>query len=132
MRTHPPNHAPGSQKPHPFLTARPLQFVNHKPCVPGGDTPRPGAPPTRVDPAHFRGRAGFMEPLRPSAALRPIKGGGLDWGLGPVQAQKTGNAKSLRQCNHDYLRPRTAQCLVLGVTLRQGEQEAGDQSISLQ
>lgn len=48
-----------------------------------------------------------------------------------MQAQKAGNAKSLRHCNHDYLSPRTAQCLVLGVTLRQGEQEAGDQSISL-
>lgn len=46
MCTHPPIHALGSQKPHLFPAARLLQFVNHKPRTPGGDTLRPGAPPT--------------------------------------------------------------------------------------
>lgn len=48
MHTHPPIHAPGCQKPHPFPAAQPLQFVNHKPRMPEEDTPRPQGliPPT--------------------------------------------------------------------------------------
>lgn len=57
------------RKPRPFPAARARVGL----LITGrarlrSDTPRLGAPPTRVSHAHFRGRAGLLGPPRPSAA----------------------------------------------------------------
>lgn len=85
-RTHPQTQLPGLRfrKPRPSPAARARAraglLITGR-ARPRSDTPRPGAPPTRVGPAHFRSRAGLpaAPPLRSVTAnqgRRPGLGAG--------------------------------------------------------